>query len=182
MSGNSPRQPDRRVRKTREALHAAFASLIVSQGYDRTSVQQVLDAADVGRSTFYAHFSGKEALLRSGFERLRHDLAAEAAAEGGPFAFVLPLLEHARRHSGLYAALLNGSGGTIAQAEMRAIVRPLVERDLEAYDVTDRRVAAVFLMAGLLAAMEDWLPGTGRDPRPILAALRAAATGLAATG
>ena len=95
MSGNTPRQPDRRVRKTHEALHAALAGLIVSQGYDRISVQQVLDAADVGRSTFYAHFSGKEALLRSGFERLRHDLATKATTEEGPFAFVLPLLNHA---------------------------------------------------------------------------------------
>jgi AcrR family transcriptional regulator len=180
MSGNTPRQPDRRVRKTHEALHAALAGLIVSQGYDRISVQQVLDAADVGRSTFYAHFSGKEALLRSGFERLRHDLATKATTENGPFAFVLPLLDHASHHAGLYAALLNGGGGNIAQTEMRAIVRPLVERDLAAYDIADRRVAAVFLTAGLLAAMEDWLPGTGRDPRPILAALRAAATGLAA--
>lgn len=180
MSGNTPRQPDRRVRKTREALHAALASLIVSQGYDGTSVQQVLDAADVGRSTFYAHFSGKEALLRSGFERLRRDLASETASEDGPFAFVLPLLDHAGRHAGLYAALLNGGGGTIAQAEMRAILHPLVERDLASYDIADRRVAAVFLTAGLLAAMEDWLPRTGRDPHPILAALRAAATGLAA--
>lgn len=47
---------DRRVRKTREALYASLVSLIVTKGYDATTVQDVIAEADVGRSTFYEHF------------------------------------------------------------------------------------------------------------------------------
>ena len=62
--------PDRRVEKTREALYAALVSEILSKGYDTVTIQGILDKADVGRSTFYGHFSGKEDLLRFGFVHL----------------------------------------------------------------------------------------------------------------
>src|SRR4051812_37141511 len=71
---------DRRVRRTRRILGDALLELIVEQGYEQTTVQDVLDRADVGRSTFYAHFRDKDALLMAGFdemaEQLRTDLAA----------------------------------------------------------------------------------------------------------
>ncbi|MBN9360756.1 MAG: TetR/AcrR family transcriptional regulator [Devosia sp.] len=73
---------DRRVRKTREALYSAFISLVVERGYDATSVQDIIDAADVGRTTFYAHFRSKEELLRVGFERLRDELSALSKGAG----------------------------------------------------------------------------------------------------
>src|SRR6266849_4806553 len=49
------RKEDRRVRRTRESLHKALISLALEKNYDSISVQEVLDRADVGRSTFYTH-------------------------------------------------------------------------------------------------------------------------------
>jgi AcrR family transcriptional regulator len=87
---------DRRVRRTRELLRSAFRSLIHEKGYDRITVQDILDRADVGRSTFYAHYRDKEDLLRSGFEEVHAALAAERdAAErqaGQKTPFLQPLL------------------------------------------------------------------------------------------
>jgi AcrR family transcriptional regulator len=86
----------RRVRRTRELLRSAFCSLIHEKGYDRITVQDILDRADVGRSTFYAHYRDKEDLLRSGFEDDHAALAAEKdAAErqaGRETPFLQPLL------------------------------------------------------------------------------------------
>jgi AcrR family transcriptional regulator len=61
---------DRRIAKTRKAIFQAFLSLLNKKGYDDMRVQDVIDKADVGRSTFYAHYASKEALL----EELCHDL------------------------------------------------------------------------------------------------------------
>jgi hypothetical protein len=47
---------DRRVRRTRELLRGSLLSLIAEKGYERVTVQDVIDRAGVGRSTFYAHF------------------------------------------------------------------------------------------------------------------------------
>jgi hypothetical protein len=83
VSGNGGRMEagttDRRVRRTRE--RSALLSLIQEKGYDRIKVQDILDRADVGRSTFYAHYRDKDDLLQSGFEDVRAALAAEMQPE-----------------------------------------------------------------------------------------------------
>ena len=64
------RLTDRRVHRTRRLLHKALMSLILEKKYEFITVQEVLDRADVGRSTFYMHFQDKDDLLFSGFQYL----------------------------------------------------------------------------------------------------------------
>ena len=56
-------RPDRRVARSRRALKEALTDLILERGYESVTVQDVIDRADVGRSTFYAHFLDKDDLL-----------------------------------------------------------------------------------------------------------------------
>lgn len=61
---------DRRVQKTRKLLQDALIELVAEKGYDAVSIREILDQANVGRSTFYAHFQDKEQLLHSILDRL----------------------------------------------------------------------------------------------------------------
>ncbi len=63
------RRPDRRVRRTHERLGSALVALIQEKPIRQVKVQEVLDRAGVGRSTFYLHFSDKNDLLLSQLER-----------------------------------------------------------------------------------------------------------------
>src|SRR5579864_8800243 len=62
------RKPDRRIRRTCERLGSALVSLIQEKPIDQVTVQEVLDRASVGRSTFYLHFRDKDDLLLSQLE------------------------------------------------------------------------------------------------------------------
>jgi hypothetical protein len=57
---------DRRVQRTQQFLEAALLSLIKEKEFDAISVQEIIDRANVGRATFYAHYDNKEDLLESG--------------------------------------------------------------------------------------------------------------------
>jgi AcrR family transcriptional regulator len=129
---------DRRAARTQKALHGALMSLIVRKGYEAITVQDIIDEADVGRSTFYSHYTGKEDLLRSGFQTLRAELAEaqrtagakSEAAQDEPLGFSLAMFEHACEYRHIYKALLGGRGSVIAVNEIRRVLSEIVKKEL----------------------------------------------------
>src|SRR5215207_8010288 len=100
---------DRRIERTRQLLQNALSELILEKGYEKVTVQDVIDRANVGRSTFYAHFEDKEQLLLSGFEPLRAEF--EEFLEGrtydneSPWALSLSMFQRVQKQQGGYITL-----------------------------------------------------------------------------
>lgn len=56
---------DRRTQKTNKAIVDAFTSLLEQKRYSKITIQEIIDQADIGRSTFYSHFETKDELLKT---------------------------------------------------------------------------------------------------------------------
>ncbi|MBI3884598.1 MAG: TetR/AcrR family transcriptional regulator [Opitutae bacterium] len=133
------KKADRRVRRTQQSLYRALLELTLKHGYEAVSVGDIIAHADVGRSTFYAHYAGKEGLLLSGLNLLRdhlleHQRAAQAAPENSPgrlLGFSSALFEHVDSHRDLYRAL-GQSGGGLVMARIRSMLSDLVRLELAA--------------------------------------------------
>ena len=54
---------DKRIEKTRKAIYSSFTDLINTTDYDKITIQDIIDASNIGRSTFYMHFKTKDELL-----------------------------------------------------------------------------------------------------------------------
>src|SRR6266702_1282500 len=98
MMAPEKRAADRRIQKTRKLLHEALGALIREKPYDEIVVKEILDRANVGRSTFYTHFRDKDELLASGiYDMLRTVHASEVPASGKRheriIRFSLPVFE-----------------------------------------------------------------------------------------
>lgn len=131
---------DRRVRRTQELLRSALVSLIQEKGYDRITIQDILDRADVGRSTFYSHYRDKDELLLAGFEDIRLALARERdAAEtgmGGKVEFLQPVLvvfQHVERHRHLWHSMSQKGGADIVVRILRRGVTDLVREHFRSH-------------------------------------------------
>ncbi len=103
------KKDDRRSNRTRRALREALIELILEKRYDAITVQNVLDRANVGRSTFYAHYRDKEDLFLSDWEGLLDWFVRHIKWENineGQMVPVRELFGHVKEFHHFYVALV----------------------------------------------------------------------------
>jgi AcrR family transcriptional regulator len=104
---------DRRSQRTQQTLMDALIALLAVKHYDEISINDIIDHANVGRSTFYAHYQGKDDLLKSGFERVLDMLIHHISfgeTDQDLRLDTTQLFRHAQGHYELYRTLVWGSG------------------------------------------------------------------------
>ena len=167
--------PDRRVQKTHALLHRALGQLIREKDYDQITVGDILERADVGRSTFYTHFRDKDELLVSAM----HDVLQAAQVTGQStslrpderiVAFSLPLLEHIRRHRHSGEAGIGPRGRAVLHEHLRRVLAERIGRDMARDWQANRRKAdfisqefvAQFVASTFVLILHRWI-----DKRPL---------------
>ena len=128
---------DRRQRKTREAIFDAFTHLLEKKAYHQITVQDIIDKADIGRATFYAHFETKDYLLKDLCQTLFGHIVDTAT--GGPHTHshcaygkaddtvFLHLLRHLRENDRNILALLNSQNNEIFLQYFKTNLKDLVK-------------------------------------------------------
>ena len=167
------KQTDRRVQRTQQLLRAALVSLIEEKGFEALTVQDIIDRANVGRATFYAHFDNKEDLLVSGLEDLRTALnelqrrehAQHMDSDERLFAFSHEMFAHIAEYRKVFRMMVGKRSGALVQQLLQKIVVDLVRDDIEAMgrrrDKRSEPAEAVvqFVTGGLFGLAMLWATG-----------------------
>ena len=138
MRAQEKRVKDRRIQKTEALLRGALGTLIREKPYDDIAVKEILNRANVGRSTFYTHFADKDALLVSCI----HDMLRPARRGGWGRAaekpqeeivrFSLPILEHVERHRRTDSANMGPRGRRVLHEHLQHAITRLIEAEVRA--------------------------------------------------
>jgi AcrR family transcriptional regulator len=121
---------DRRIQKTLKPLRDALASLISEKPYDSIVIKEILDRANVGRSTFYMHFRDKDDLLLSGIHQMLGPVPTATPRSGKSqdriLWFSLPVLEHHYRHAHAWGDRIGIRGRAILHEHLRRVLTELI--------------------------------------------------------
>jgi AcrR family transcriptional regulator len=158
---------DRRVQKTRGLLHRALVSLIHEKEYESVVVKEILARANVGRSTFYAHFRDKGELLDTGLRDMLRACAARAPGRSGSRAeqllrFSGPLFAHVDHVRGGRDWSSDARRQAVVHERLRQAIAELVADDLRrlGYRPEDRGGVPAALLAQHVAStyvlVFDW--------------------------
>jgi len=116
---------DRRIQKTQRALREALTTLIGEKPYDDIAVKEILDRANVGRSTFYMHFRDKDELLLSGIHDIIGVLQAptQSSKEHERILwFSLPVFEYHYQHRHVGSDKIGARGRAILHEHLRKVL------------------------------------------------------------
>lgn len=156
---------DRRVLRTRALLQDALIALIPQRGYAAITVEDICEKANIGRSTFYTHYAGKDELRSATIDAHLRSLSHRRAPQdldmsGHLFAFSLPMFEHAHAFRSLHHALLSSSHDTIHD-EMRERIRQAIRNELAEKRIGREDVLAEFtvqfISGAFLAVLAWWI-------------------------
>jgi AcrR family transcriptional regulator len=161
---------DRRAQRTRRDLMAAFVQLALTRGYAAITTAEISRRANVGRSTFYLHYAGKQQLLE---ESLKHPSAGLAACVGGQVNAqqLRPLLEHFRSQRVVNRVFFESPIRQLWVASLAGLVEPQLVRTraAAAQPRIPRSLAALVVAEMQIALVTHWLTGSASVKAEVVA-------------
>jgi AcrR family transcriptional regulator len=136
---------------------------MMEKGYRAVSIKDIIDRANVGRSTFYAHCADKDELFESLLNRMVEMLIQHtppAILERNPFFPSLGLFQHVQQQWKLYMLLSWEAGNTLHINHLQKSISDQIEQRIAAegkiYDLPIP-ILANFLAGSLLSLLKWWL-------------------------
>jgi AcrR family transcriptional regulator len=162
------RHQRRRMRTIAQLKQAALA-LLLENGYDAISIQEITDRADLGRGTFYIYFRSKEDIvwniIEEGFSRATENAINDAAGkmpERPEYFSYINIFRHAQENRDLYLIMLGGQGSSLLTKRVQDYLAADFIQDNQRYGIYDcgklpPEVFAQILTGALFRLLVWWL-------------------------
>jgi AcrR family transcriptional regulator len=157
---------DRRSQRSQQALIGALIELMAVKNYDTISIMEIVEKANVGRSTFYAHYQTKDDLVKSGFERILDETLNHIVLSKNEQNLTVDttmLFQHAAGHYHLYKALMWGSGFKILTKDELYILSEKLQQRLSQFFPDEDKISVPLSVlsnsfsGNLLILLKWWL-------------------------
>jgi len=171
-AAGSHTKTDRRILRTRDTLGDALVALMHEKSFDDITVQEVLDRAGVGCSTFYVHYRDKDDLFLSDVEDFLEMFSTALKRHGASPKRLVPVQElftHVGEEREFYAALVTSGKVNDVHTLGRGIFARSIEERLQMAGMEMepvRRAAQAHALAGSLFSLLDWWIDKGMKADP----------------
>lgn len=155
-----PPQSDRRSQRTRRLISEAFLNLMREKHFAQITVQDIIDRADVGRSTFYAHYQDKEDLLGTEFAEVLHALQHSVNATNADALPTVGLFEHMKQVQFIMKAFVLGDNADPLFRKVHLALTAAFEKYLAARQPQPSipiPIVANYLTGAYLSLVRWWL-------------------------
>jgi len=157
---------DRRQQKTRKAIFDALEELLEIKRFDNITVQEIIDTANIGRSTFYAHFETKDDLLKEMCTNMFYHIFTDVLPqeENQKFSAGSPNLEiklghllyHLRESKSNLKGILNGESGELFMGFLKYYLRDLFSRYRDDFSADIPEEFLLHHLSGSFAEAVKW--------------------------
>jgi len=156
---------DRRSQRTRQLVTAAMMELMVEKSYDAITVQDLLDRANIGRSTFYSHYFDKEDVMISLAEQMLGQLSQQFSQRDAGRGIIpsLELFQHALQYQQHFRAMLRGYAREVVWDAAQTSLSRAIEETLAVTFATKHTptvplpVLSEYLAGAFLNLLKWWL-------------------------
>jgi AcrR family transcriptional regulator len=161
---------DRRAKRTRTTLQETLIELMSEKAYDAITIQDIADRANIGRTTFYLHFSTKDELFISCHEAMvrrfpiapLHSLSLEELLSPEAPAGMTSAYKHLEEARPLLYAIFQGKDSLFIMRRIRDWNAQEIETNLraafaEAESTIPLDVLANYLAGAQIALIHWWL-------------------------
>ena len=131
-----PEKKDRRTRKTRQLLRDTLLTLLKEKRYEEISVQDIIERADVARSTFYVHYVDKDDLLTGSHGIFAENLGAQMLAHAGESGSAFSSrtwFYHIQAQGDILKVIAKDSAMELAMKTLHGIIHDSVQKGMQAH-------------------------------------------------
>lgn len=156
---------DRRIRKTREAIFEAFVGLIAEKSFDKITINEIANRANVNRGTVYSHYMDKFDLLDQFIETHLIQLFEICQSDGesahfSPKDLLLRTFEYLGQHTFFYATLLTNKDIPAFRNRLKAMTLRSINEQIDMNGINgdmNKEILAQFLSSAIVGVMEWWI-------------------------
>ncbi|MCX7745841.1 MAG: TetR/AcrR family transcriptional regulator C-terminal domain-containing protein [Clostridia bacterium] len=157
---------DRRIKYTKMLLKKSLVELMREQPISKISVKMLCEAADINRSTFYAHYTDQDDLLKQVEQEVIAELKKHLSKDdfskhtAQTMQSLNQILDYIAKNSDLFKILLSENGDSTFHREIMFLAQQKTISDIHndlSIDARTSEYLQCFAVTGALSIVQKWL-------------------------